>query len=96
MKTDEENEAERAELEPLIGPTRAGWYAEACDVYPEKDGHEPTLWACRYREMAQAAGELAELIQHCWVHSGYQNCGYEQMTSEQKFLYDELTSKEPT
>ncbi len=62
MKTDEEIEAERAELEPLIGQTRAGWYAEACDVYPEKDGHEPTLWACRYREMAMEAGRLESAV----------------------------------
>lgn len=58
MKTDEAIEQERQALEPLIGPTRAGWYAEACDVHPEKDGHDVTLWACRYREMAMEAGRL--------------------------------------
>lgn len=40
---------------------------------------------------AQAAEitALQELVSHCWVHSGYENCGYRQMTSEQQRLYDE-------
>ncbi|HTU22498.1 MAG TPA: hypothetical protein VMG10_30955 [Gemmataceae bacterium] len=57
MKTDEAIERERAALEPLIGPTRAGWYAEACCVEHDEP-HEKLLWACRYREMAMEAGQL--------------------------------------
>jgi len=30
---------------------------------------------------------LKTLIQHAWIHSGYPNCGYAQMTTEQKKLY---------
>ena len=32
---------------------------------------------------------LSDLVVHCWVHSGYQNCGYKQMTTRQKEFYDE-------
>lgn len=60
MKTDAEIEAERQQMEPLIGPTRSGWYAEACDIYPSKDGHPATLWACRYREMASECCRLEQ------------------------------------
>lgn len=64
MKTDEAIEQERAALADLIGPTRAGWYAEACNVENPPDlteGNE-LLWACRYREMAREAGRLVELL----------------------------------
>ena len=30
---------------------------------------------------------LKTLIQHAWIHSDYPNCGYAQMTTEQKKLY---------
>lgn len=57
MKTDQDIEAERQWLEPLIGPTRAEWYAEACRV--EYDApHDVVLWACRFREMTMEAGRL--------------------------------------
>jgi hypothetical protein len=62
MKTDEEIERERAALEPLIGPTRAGWYAEACRFEYDADP-DVLLWACRYREMAMEAGRLEQRLQ---------------------------------
>lgn len=31
---------------------------------------------------------LERLIVHCWVHSGYHDCGRRQMDSAQKELYD--------
>ena len=46
MKSDEEIERERAALEPLIGPTRAGWYAESCLV-EYGDHSEAALWKLR-------------------------------------------------
>lgn len=59
MKSDEEIERERAALEPLIGPTRGKWYAEACKV--EWDApHGELLWACRYRELAMALGQMEQ------------------------------------
>ena len=32
--------------------------------------------------------ELKELILHCWLYSGYENCGYRKMTTRQKEIYD--------
>jgi hypothetical protein len=34
---------------------------------------------------------IKELVRHCWVHSGYRDCGFEQMTTEQKQLYRAIT-----
>ena len=43
---------------------------------------------------AEKQGEaLRELVKHCWVHSGYENCGYRQMDSEQRKLYDRIISE---
>ena len=57
MKSDADIEYERFVLAELIGPTRAGWYAESCLV-EYGDYSEAALWKCRYREMAMAAGQL--------------------------------------
>jgi len=35
-----------------------------------------------------------DLVHHIWVHSGYKNNGYAQMTSNQKALYDSVIEKE--
>lgn len=35
--------------------------------------------------------DLKMLVKHCWIHSGYRNCGYNQMTYEQQKLYDKIT-----
>ncbi len=34
--------------------------------------------------------ELEDLISHMWVHSGYVDCGYRQMTTKQKALYRQV------
>lgn len=28
-----------------------------------------------------------------WIHSGFKNCGYEQMTTQQKQLFNEVTGR---
>jgi len=38
-------------------------------------------------ELGSEVARLRKLIRHAWVHSGYPNCGYDQMTTEQKSLY---------
>lgn len=38
--------------------------------------------------------ELEDLVSHMWVHNGYKQCGRDQMTTEQKALYDEITTRE--
>lgn len=35
---------------------------------------------------AETAG-LKGLIHHAWIHSGYPDCGYDKMTTEQRRLY---------
>ncbi len=35
---------------------------------------------------------LRDLVRHCWVHSGYKNCGRSQMGTEQAQLYDEIVT----
>lgn len=59
MKTDAEIDAEQAWLSPLIGMTRAEWYAEACKVEDDA-AHGELLWACRYREAAMAVGHAEQ------------------------------------
>jgi len=39
--------------------------------------------------------ELCDLIWHAWVHSGYSDCGYAQMTTEQKALFDSVIGRAP-
>lgn len=41
-------------------------------------------------EAANEIEKLRQLISHCWVHSGYPQCGYLQMTTEQKQMYCEI------
>lgn len=36
------------------------------------------------------AQQLRDLIQHMQIHAGYPKCGYMQMTTEQKELFDSL------
>jgi hypothetical protein len=60
---------------------------------------------CRHfnRKSQKLAAEVAELrkeleaakglVAHCWVHSGYQNCGYQQMDSEQQAMYEAIINR---
>lgn len=41
--------------------------------------------------MAEYIAKLERLIRHTWVHSGYPKCGYNQMTTEEKRLFDKIT-----
>lgn len=50
-----------------------------CGCGPERDA---------LQNLRDANERLRDLVGHCWVHSGYQDCGYIQMTTEQKALYD--------
>ena len=43
-----------------------------------------------YDETIEIVNELNEIVLHCWVHSGYINCGYKEMTTPQKELYDSI------
>jgi len=75
MLTDAEIAHVRSQIEPVVGPTYAGWYEEACKIQPgETDApHDVVLWACRAREaiftkardMGEVASALRELIDTC-------------------------------
>lgn len=47
-------------------------------------------WHEKCQEVEAEKAALRNLVQHCWVHSGYQDCGYKHMTTEEKALYDEV------
>ena len=38
--------------------------------------------------------QLKKLVKHCWIHTAYPNCGYDQMTTEQKRLYDKIIAED--
>lgn len=38
------------------------------------------------RYEAETAG-LKDLVHHAWIHSGYRDCGFDKMTTEQRRLY---------
>lgn len=36
---------------------------------------------------------LQDLVKHCWVHSGYRDCGYSQMNVSMRQLYDQVIGR---
>jgi hypothetical protein len=40
------------------------------------------------QKLAARVKALEDLVGHCWVHSGYRDCGYDQMDSEMREMYD--------
>jgi hypothetical protein len=40
------------------------------------------------KKLAARVTALEDLVGHCWVHSGYRDCGYDQMDSNMRELYD--------
>jgi hypothetical protein len=49
----------------------------------------------RERDAAILRAVDAELlVNHAWVHSSYRNCGYDQMGSDERVLFDAITAKE--
>ena len=47
----------------------------------------------RVRRVDSENGQLRKLIQHCALHSADGNCGYDQMTAEQRSLYDAVVGR---
>lgn len=45
------------------------------------------------KQATELIENLIGLVEHCQIHSGYKNCGYLQMTSDQKSLYDSIFSQ---
>ena len=48
-----------------------------------------TTTKCLRNQLAQRD----ELLHHTWIHSGYRNCGFDQMTTEQKTLFQILLNE---
>jgi hypothetical protein len=45
------------------------------------------------KEAAETVESLRDLVRHCWVHSGYPDCGYTHMTTEQRALYCQVIGR---
>jgi len=45
------------------------------------------------KKLKKRVKALKGLVKHCWIHSGYPDCGYAQMTSKQKKLYDKIADR---
>lgn len=45
------------------------------------------------RDAAERIRKLEYLIHHAWIHSGYPNCGFDQMTTAQKEIYNDLIQR---
>lgn len=65
-------------------------------VFGELDGTNIGMEACvsfaRYAAapLLERIKELRSLVKHCWIHSGYRDCGSQQMTTEQRALYNSV------
>ena len=47
------------------------------------------------RQLLGETEALERLIFHCWIHSGYEDCGFNHMTTEQKVLYRSVIARIP-
>jgi len=43
------------------------------------------------RDRAELASALVDLVSHMWVHDEYERNGFNQMTSEQRAIYEAVT-----
>jgi hypothetical protein len=60
------------------------------DPYPTYDDY----WLRKLCALAERCAMAEELVRHAWVHDGYVDCGFNQMTTEQKKRYQELIGRE--
>lgn len=66
----------------------------SCLPHDSKD----CLLCAKDAELAAAKGRVVsieDLVRHCWIHEGYPRCGYDQMTTDQKALYEEILAGLP-
>lgn len=62
------------------------WAKCACDGSGCRD--ENDCLGCVAYDVVGELRALRSLIEHCWIHSGYQDCGSAQMTTEERELYE--------
>ena len=60
----------------------------ACGGWAKSESGAVRNWNMRPLEDA-----LKEIIRHCWVYNGYRDCGFRQMTTEQKRLYERVIGR---
>jgi hypothetical protein len=41
-------------------------------------------------DLAARLDSMEDLVRHCWVHSGHEDCGWKQMDGSMKRLYQEI------
>lgn len=58
------------------------------DIDPDCPVCRQILWA--ESEKDRRIAKLEELLRHCWLHSGYPDCGYLQMDTDKKRLYNSI------
>ena len=72
-------------------------------AYRKPDNTVRTNGGCRckphevkraFDALYQELNESHIIIKHCWVHSGYANCGRSKMTTEEQEYYDYVTDKD--
>lgn len=76
------------EVAPGPRPTpmsRLEFFEQACSILEKSANSE---------RVNRREKDLRGLIRHAWVHSGYRDCGYKQMTTEQKKLYCEINEQD--
>lgn len=86
----------RGDARKMINDCEAGRYLEKIgwpvDYYDTESSARRVAEKAAERESVLESENkmLRELVSHCWVHSGYENCGYKHMTTAQKELYDSI------
>jgi hypothetical protein len=67
--------------------------------YDTMEKHEATLsdlreqitaWRQAYDQIAARLAAVEDLVRHCWVHHGHEDCGWKQMDGSMKRLYQEI------
>ena len=47
-----------------------------------------------HQSAIEIINDMSLLIEHAWIHSGFENCGYQQMTTKQKKMFDMIVRLE--
>lgn len=81
--------AERFDLMASLVRSKLAEYAPASA--PATDALEAA--ARKATPQGASVAALERLVMHCWLHSGYADCGYSKMTTSQKALYDGILAR---
>lgn len=79
---------------PLSDGDFVGFYSDSIFCFKGESSKKHQVRPINESVNDTSVNELKELIRHCWVHSGYDNCGYDKMTTAQKHLYNSIVDNE--